>query len=110
MKINITSRHFKANESIQNYLNDKLEALSKYHESIMHADAVLNLEANSSNSCSCELIVKLQHNLLTSKIASEDFIKSIDQAVEKIESQLLKIKDKIKSDMHNPDVTKTKTI
>ena len=44
MKINITSRHFKANDTLQEYVKGKLEDLSKYDEAILHADVILSFE------------------------------------------------------------------
>ena len=110
MNINITSRHFKANDEIQTYVRERLESLTKYHEEIIHADAILDQLTNSNNNCTCELIVKLKNKLLTTKTATEDFVKSIDQSVDVIEKQILKHKDKVKKDKHNTDKEKINTI
>ena len=44
------------------------------------------------------------------KESSDDFVKSVDKAIDKIETQILKIKDKNKTDKHNTKKEITKTI
>lgn len=101
MKINITSRHFKANESLQQYIKGKIEDLEKYDETIIHADVILSFEDASNNVQRCEVILKLRDQILTAKDDSDDFNKSVDSAIEKIEAQLHKYKDKHKTEKYS---------
>lgn len=101
MKINITSRHFKANESLQQYIKSKIEDLEKYDETIIHADVILSFEDASNNVQRCEIILKLRDKILTAKEDSEDFNKSVDMAMEKIEAQVHKYKDKHKTEKYS---------
>lgn len=101
MKINITSRHFKANESLQQYIKSKIEDLGKYDETIIHVDVILSFEDASNNVQRCEVILKLRDKILTAKEDSEDFNKSVDMAMEKIEAQIQKYKDKHKTEKHS---------
>ena len=86
IKVNITSRHFKAHDTLQEYIKSEIENLSKYNEDIIYADVIL------------------------SKESSDDFVKSVDKAINKIETQILKIKDKNKTDKHNLKKEIKKTI
>lgn len=108
MKINITSRHFKASDNLQNYINGKLEELTKYNEDILHADVVLAEENTIVKSC--EILLKLRQELLVAKENSDEFEKAIDKAVEKIDAQVYKLKDKQKTQKHNTDTEIFKTI
>ena len=47
MKIQITARHFKAKESTQEYIKDKVEGLSKYNENIIFA-RFMNVKRNTN--------------------------------------------------------------
>jgi putative sigma-54 modulation protein len=108
MKINITSRHFKASENLQNYINNKLEELTKYNEDVLHADVILSEENTILKSC--EILVKLRHELVVAKETSDEFEKAIEKAVEKIDAQVYKLKDKQKTQKHNTDTEIYKTI
>ena len=43
IKVNITSRHFKAHETLQEYIKNEIETLTKYHEEILHSDVIFHL-------------------------------------------------------------------
>ena len=101
MKINITSRHFKAKDSLQQYIKEKIEDLAKYDEPILHTDIILSFEDASNNVQRCEIILKLRDKILTAKEDSDDFSKSVDSAGEKIAAQILKYKDKHKTEKHS---------
>lgn len=110
IKINITSRHFKAHDTLQEYIKDEIEILSKYHEEILHADIILSFEKALHSVKNCEIILKLKNKILTSKESTDDFVKSIDKAIDKIETQILKYKDKHKAEKHDLKKEKIKTI
>ncbi|MEO8210833.1 MAG: ribosome-associated translation inhibitor RaiA [bacterium] len=101
IKVNITSRHFKAHETLQEYIKNEIETLSKYHEEILHADIILSFEKSMHSVKNCEVIVKLKDRILTAKESTDDFVKSIDKSVDKIETQILKYKDKHKTEKHD---------
>ena len=95
IKTNITARHFKAHETLTDYLVQEINSLEKYHANIIHADAILSFEKAVNSVKICEILLKINDKTLTAKEGSDDFVKSIDKAVEKIQTQLLKHKDKI---------------
>lgn len=110
IKVNITSRHFRAHETIQEYIKSEIETLGKYHEDILHADVILSFEKSVNSVKNCEILVKLRDKILTTKESTDDFIKSIDKAIDKIESQLLKYKDKHKTEKHDLKKEVMKTV
>ncbi|MDQ3020484.1 MAG: ribosome-associated translation inhibitor RaiA [Bacteroidota bacterium] len=101
IKVNITSRHFKAHETLQEYIKSEIETLNKYHEEILHADVILSFEKAMQSVKNCEIMIKLNDRMLTAKESTDDFVKSIDKTVDKIETQLLKYKDKHKAQKHD---------
>lgn len=110
IKINITSRHFKAHETLQDYIKNEIETLSKYHEEILHADVILSYEKAVNSIKSCEINVKLKDKILAASESSDDYTKSIDKAIDKIETQLLKYKDRNKKEKNNVKKEIIKTI
>jgi putative sigma-54 modulation protein len=97
MKINITARHFKAKDSLQEFANTRISELGKYNENILYADVILSYDKPPADTKHCELLIKLSDKKLTAKEAGLDFEKAIDSAVIKIETQLHKYKDKNKT-------------
>jgi ribosomal subunit interface protein len=97
MKIQITARHFKAKESTQDYIKTKVEELNKYNENIIFADVILSYDKPPADTKYCEIILKLKEKTLTTKESSGDFERAIDIALNKIEKQLYKVKDKQKT-------------
>ncbi|HMS65981.1 MAG TPA: ribosome-associated translation inhibitor RaiA [Ignavibacteria bacterium] len=110
IKTNITSRHFKAHDTLQEYIKGSIDNLSRYNEEILHADVVLSFEKAVNSVKICEINVKLKDKILTTKEESDDFNKSVDKAIDKIETQLLKHKDKHKSEKYNIEKEVIKTI
>lgn len=97
MKINITSRNFKANESVRAHIKERLEELTKYNDQILFADVVLFSDKPPKEEKHCELKLKLKDRVITSKESSTDLVKAIDLAASKVETQLYRYMDKIKS-------------
>jgi ribosomal subunit interface protein len=97
MKIQITARHFKAKGSTQDYINEKLENLSKYNETIIHADVILSFDKPPSDTKYCEILLKLKDRTLTTTEGAAELERAVDAAVDKIEKQLYKVKDKHKT-------------
>ena len=110
VKVNITSRHFKAHETLQEYIKNEIETLTKYHEEILYSDVILSYEKSINSIKNCEIILKLRDRSITAKESTDDFVKSIDKAIDKIETQILKYKGKHKAEKHDMKKEAIKTI
>lgn len=97
MKVNFTSRHFKLHETQQSHIKQKVESLERHNHPIVHADVILYYEKAVNSIKTCELHVKVKDKIFISKETSEDFLKSTDKAVDRIESQLSKYYDRKKN-------------
>ena len=94
MNISITSRKFKARQSLKDFINDEMKGLTKYNDRIMNADVILSY-LNSNNSIkSAEIILHVPGQTLTATEDSDDFEKSVSLASEKLQRQLQKLKTK----------------
>ena len=102
MKVKITARHFKAKDSLQQLITERLESL-KHGDDILHIEVVLSYDKPPNEIKYCELIVKLKDKIITTKEESDEFTKSLELAAEKIERQLYKRKDKVKDKKHIKD-------
>ncbi|HEY9187166.1 MAG TPA: ribosome-associated translation inhibitor RaiA [Bacteroidota bacterium] len=94
MNVKITARHFKAHDTLKEHAQSSIESLTKFYDGILSAEVILSYEKVQNSVKIAEITLGVNGKLLKATAKSEDFIKSIDIAVEKIESQLKKYKDK----------------
>lgn len=101
MKFTFTSRHFKAHDSLKEIALNEMEKISKYYDGIIKCEVILSFEKVTNSVKIAEFIVNSNnHHTFTAKEQSEDFKVSIIGAADKIQSQIKKYKEKIKSN-HN---------
>lgn len=96
MDIHITARHFKAHESLRQYAFDSLKKLERYYNGIVSANMVLSYEKAVNSVKIAELHVTVYGTVLKALEKSNDFMKSIDAAVEKVERQIQKYKSRLR--------------
>lgn len=94
MKVNITSRKFKARESLKDFIESEVSGLEKFSDDIISVDVILSFQNAKESIKSAELIVKVPKQILSATDDSEDFQKSVSAAVQKIARQLKKVKTK----------------
>jgi putative sigma-54 modulation protein len=94
MQVNITFRGMESTESLKSYVKERIEHIEKYFDRSVEVHAVLSLERYLHHS---DITIQAGSYLLRGKVKSEDMYKSIDEAVDKIEKQLKRYKDKLKS-------------
>ena len=91
MQITITARHFHLTNAIRDHINDSVFKLEKYFENLITAHFVLSFENNQNI---VELIVHAPKHNLKSETSEKDMYLAIDYAVDKMEQQIKKMKDK----------------
>ncbi|MGO9481717.1 MAG: ribosome hibernation-promoting factor, HPF/YfiA family [Candidatus Kryptoniota bacterium] len=98
MNISITSRHFKADPALKSYAEDKVSGLTKFFDGVVHCDVIFLNEHSKPNGTDKMVEIKLSvHNkVLTAEETTDDYFKAIDKAVDKLEGQLVKFKQKLR--------------
>jgi len=94
MNINITSRKFKAKESLKDFIKIELKSLEKFNENIIEADVVLSFLHMKDSIKVAEIILRLPGKSLVATEESDDFQKAFVATVNKLERQLKKYKTK----------------
>jgi len=94
MKIQITSRKFRAKESLKDFIKGELTSLEKYNDEILEANVVLSFTHLKESEKTAEIILKIPGKTLSVSDTSEEFEKSISLAIAKLEKQLEKVKTK----------------
>jgi ribosomal subunit interface protein len=94
MNIQITSRKFRAKDSLKIFIKDEIKALEKFNDQILDVNVVLSFTHPKDSIKIAEVIVKLPGKSITIENSSDTFEKSVISAIEKIKTQLKKIKTK----------------
>jgi len=97
MKVNFRGKNsFVFTEAIENYIREKLRRVTNYFS---HSE---NLEARIVCSVlheiqTVEITIPIKHTVLRAEVSKHDLYAAIDFAIDKLESQIRKHKDKINS-------------
>jgi putative sigma-54 modulation protein len=94
MQLNITFRNLASSDSLKEYAKDKVERVHKYLDRAGEAHVVLSLERHLHHA---DITIQSGGWLLRGREKSEDMYASIDLAMDKIERQLRRYKEKLKT-------------
>src|ERR1043165_1927505 len=94
MQLNITFRNLDSSDSLKEYAQDKVERVHKYLDRAGEAHVVLSLERHLPPAA---ITIQSGAWLLRGREKSEDMYASIDLAMDKIERQLRRYKEKLKT-------------
>ena len=98
MQVNITFRNMFATDALRNHVQDKLgKVVDKYLDKVTEAHVTLSLERYLHQA---DINLHAGHFHVRGKDKSEDMYASIDTAIDKIERQLKKHKERLKN--HRP--------
>ena len=96
MKIQIQSIHFDANKKLQNFVHDKINKVDKIFNKIESCNALLKLDKNDKTKNKVvEIRMIIPGHRLFASDRSETFEMATDMAVDEIEKQLHKHKNKM---------------
>lgn len=95
MNIYIKSVHFKADKSLEDFITKKLQKVGKLHEGIIRTDVTLKLDnVDTSENKIAEIKLKIKGNDLLASKQCKTFEEATNLAIEAIQKQLDKTKDK----------------
>ncbi len=92
MRVNVSARHFKASDRLQEFATNEVMRLTKLYDRITEGEIILDWQKGNKQS---EIILNVNGTTLTATDISTDFYKSIPKTVDKLESQLRKFKGKL---------------
>ncbi len=93
----VTSRHFKAHESLVEYARNAVQRLTRIHNGFIKAEVILSYEKPHKSVKIAEVNVSLFRSKLSAHEQSADFHLSIDRACAKLRVQLRKYKDRLQN-------------
>lgn len=92
--IHVIGKNVMVTEPMKNYAMEKLSKIEKFTKARL-IDATISMDVQKHEQ-RADIILKVDHTILNSHAASNDMYVSIDQAVDKIETQLRRYKTKIR--------------
>ncbi|MCK5406302.1 MAG: ribosome-associated translation inhibitor RaiA [Candidatus Krumholzibacteria bacterium] len=94
MNISTTSRHYELPAALRDYAEGKVQNLKKYFDHIVNARLIFTLEKYRHK---VEITLHVNGKDFVGIEESDDMYVSVDRSVEKLERQLKKHKEKIRS-------------
>ncbi|UCF64338.1 MAG: ribosome-associated translation inhibitor RaiA [bacterium] len=98
MNLTITARHFKLQDDLKAYVEEKVRKLDRYYENILDIDVVLGWEKLNRYT---ELRINVFSKQIVIKETSDEIRKSFDVAMDRAERQLKRYKEKLKKPSKN---------
>jgi putative sigma-54 modulation protein len=97
MKINISSIHFKADQKLEDFIQERLQKLSTIYDGVIGSDVTLKVDNNvKTENKVAEIKLFVRGNDLFAKKQCKTFEEATDSAVDALRKQLTKRKEKIK--------------
>src|SRR6185295_13986239 len=107
MQLSVTFRHMDATDALKAYAQEKVERIRKYFPDPIKAHVVLSCDRGYNHVA--DVVITLHNGIvIKGEESTEDMYSSIDLVMAKIERQVRRYKEKIKS--HRPAVPPAATI
>ncbi len=94
MNIRITSRKFKAKDSLKDFIRKEVKSLERFNDQILDVKVILSFTHLKDSIKTSEITLRIPGKTITVSTESDEFEKSVPIAIEKIRKQLRKIKTK----------------
>lgn len=101
--LTISGKHIEITEGIRDHVESKISKLPRYYNNINRINVII--DDNSGGKSSVEVKASAEHNrVFIATETGDDMYTCIDQAVRKVERQLLKHKEKERNVKHTHTV------
>lgn len=97
MQVSVTFRHLEPSDFLKNFAREKVEKVEKFLDHATEAQVVLSMEKHLHHA---EILVHSGPYFLRGKERSDDMYKSIGLAMEKVERQIKRYKQRVRQ--HKP--------
>lgn len=98
MNILITGQHLDLTPAIRAYVESKLERIIRHFDQVIDIAVILGVDtpADKDRRHRAEVNLRVKGDVLHAESCAEDLYAAIDMLVEKLDRQVLKVKEKIK--------------
>ncbi|MDC1220843.1 ribosome-associated translation inhibitor RaiA [Candidatus Thioglobus sp.] len=92
MQLNLSGHHLDITSSIRQHTSDKLTKIKHHFDSVMNVNMILEVQKDLQKA---EATIHVSGADLFAKAQSSDMYVSIDQLINKLDSQIIKHKEKL---------------
>jgi putative sigma-54 modulation protein len=92
MQLHISGHHLDITSAIKNHTNEKLSKIKHHFDNVMNINMILEVQKDVQKA---EATIHLSGADLFAKAQSSDMYVSIDQLINKLDSQIIKHKEKL---------------
>lgn len=100
MDVNITARHFELSDGIKDHINKELNKIKKYFDNKMTVKVILDVEKYRNK---CDINIKVAGQELVTVDEANDMYLAINNAIDKMERNVKKIKEQMKFHKHREE-------
>ncbi len=97
MAVKITGHHIEVTDQLKNYIEKEIARLDKFFDGIIDTEVIFKKDTKHNHLNEAEIIVNVYEHRLTAKATDADVLKAFNKSLTKVERQLIKFKDKLKS-------------
>lgn len=97
--VDVQGKNILATDSMKDYAMEKVSKIEKFMNRIIDVSVILEVQKLEHR---CNIILKVGHTKVKSQAISDNMYASIDKAVDRLETQLLKYKSRLQ-DYHSKD-------
>lgn len=94
MNVQITSRKFKAKDSLKEAITKQLKTLEKFNDDILDANVILSYTHLKGSIKTVEITLSVPGKTFTAEDSSDDFKVALSKTITKLEKQLRTLKSK----------------
>lgn len=94
MQINISGRHLEVTDSLKDYVSSKIERLNQHHDRITSTSVILSVDKLIQKA---EATIHVSGKDLFAEAGHDDMYAAIDALADKLDRQLIKHKEKMRS-------------
>lgn len=94
MQLEITGHHLEVTDAMNNYISEKAERLRRHFDKVMNIHFILEVEKQRHKA---EATLHLSGNHIFADAHADDMYAAIDSLVDKLDRQIVKHKEKLKS-------------
>lgn len=99
MKVKVQSIHFDADQKLINFVEDKVDKLTQFYESIIDSEVYLRLDkSDAKDNKIAEIKISTPGKTLFAREQCKTFEEATDSAVEALRRQITKHKEKQRGD------------
>jgi len=100
MNLIIHGHHVEVTPALRSYVEEKLGRIRRHFDSVIDADVVLSIEDKLRQKA--EITVRVRGSSLHAEHTNGDMYAAIDALMDKLDRQVLRHKDRVRSHDHEP--------